>query len=68
MTKDQNWIHQHFEELVDKYAGQYVAVANEEPFLGESPKEARRNALSKYPTVNPSVLRVPRPEDFVCAL
>lgn len=68
LTKDQEWIHKHFEELVDNYAGRYVAVANEELFVGDSLKEAREKALQKYPNVNPSVLLVPRPEHFVCAL
>ena len=68
MTRDQQWIHDHFEELVDSYAGRYVAVANEELFVGDSMKEARDKALKKQPHVNPSILRVPRPQDFVCAV
>ena len=68
MTKDEQWIHDHFEELVDTYAGHYIAVANEETFIGETLKEARDKALQKYPEVNPSVLLVPHPEDFICAL
>jgi len=68
MTNEEKWIHQHFEELVDKYAGRYVAVANDEVFVSDSPKDAHLRALEKYPTISPSVLRVPRPEDFVCAV
>jgi|GEM_PF-6005340 hypothetical protein len=29
MKKNQKWIVKHFEELVDKYGGKYIAVANE---------------------------------------
>ncbi len=68
MTRDQQWIHEHFEELVEKFAGRYVAVANEEMLVGDSLREVRESARQKHPAVNPSVLRVPHPEDFVCAL
>jgi len=27
LTEDQKWIHEHFSELVDKYAGKYISVA-----------------------------------------
>jgi len=66
-TKDEAWMHKHFEELVDNYAGRYVAVANEELFVGDSPKEVEEKARQKYPGSIPSVLRVPRPEDFIRA-
>jgi hypothetical protein len=68
MTKDEQWIHDHFEELVDAYAGRYVAVANEELFVGDSPKEVEEKARQKYPNSIPSVLGVPHPEDFICAV
>ena len=29
MTKDQEWVVKHFEELVEKYGGKFVAVSNE---------------------------------------
>lgn len=68
MTEDEKWVHQHFEELVDNYAGRYIAVANEELFVGDSAKEVEEKARRKYPGTIPSVLRVPRPEDFICAV
>lgn len=67
--KDDDWIRDHFEELVDKYAGKYVAVSNQEiAGVDESALKAEQKALKKYPNLIPSVLRVPHPEDFVCAL
>jgi len=69
MTHEQRWIHEHFEDLVEKYAGKYVAVVKEELVaVGETAGEVERIAREKYPDVIPSVLLVPRPEDFVCAL
>ncbi|MBI3193150.1 MAG: hypothetical protein HYZ34_01635 [Ignavibacteriae bacterium] len=68
MTKDERWIQQHFEELVVRYAGRSIAVANQELFVGNHLKEAYEQAQKKYPKIIPSVLRVPHPEDFLCAL
>jgi len=69
MTKDHKWIHEHFEELVEKYAGKYVAVANEELVaVGETAGEVDSKARKKYAGIIPSVLLVPREEDFICAL
>lgn len=67
--KDDDWVREHFEELVDKYAGKYVAVVNQEVVgVDKSALEAEKKALKKYPNRIPSVLRVPHPEDFACAL
>jgi len=47
MTKDQQWIREHFEELVEKFAGRYIAVANEELLVGDSLQEVRANSRRK---------------------
>jgi hypothetical protein len=67
-TKDDEWIHQHFEELVDRYPGQYAVIADGELFVGYDPVPLSAKARKKHPGVIPSVLRIPRPEDFTCAL
>ncbi len=67
MTRDEKWIHDHFEEIVDTYAGHFIAIANEELFIGDSMKEVLEKAQRKYQDINPSVMRVPHPEDFVRA-
>ena len=67
-SKDEDWIRQHFEELVDKYAGQYAVVAEGELFVGYDARQLDEEARRKHPTVIPSGLRIPRPEDFTCAL
>jgi hypothetical protein len=69
LTQDQKWIYEHFSELVNKYAGKYISVAGGEVVaVGDSVKEVDDAARGKYPTVIPSVLRVPREEDFECLL
>lgn len=65
---DDEWIRRHFEELVDKYAGQYAVVAGGELFVGYDPVPLEDAARRKHAGVIPSVLRVPRPADFTCAL
>lgn len=69
MEKDDKWITQHFEELVDKYGGKYVAVVNKQVVaVGDSPKEVDKKARQLYPNRLPSVLLVPKEEDLTCIL
>ena len=65
---DETWIRQHFEELVDKYAGKYAVVAGGELFVGEDPVLLEAKARRKHPGILPQGLPIPRPEDFTCAL
>lgn len=67
-TTDDEWIHRHFEELVDKHAGQYAVVAGGDVLIGYDPVPLVSRARKKHPGVVPSLLRIPRPEDFTCAL
>jgi hypothetical protein len=69
MDKDNLWIVEHFSELVDKYAGKYVAVVNEALVaVGDSGKEVEDKAREIEPRKMPSVLRVPREEEMACLL
>lgn len=67
-VNDDEWVRRHFEELVDKYAGQYAVVAEGELFVGYDAKQLDETARRKHPGVIPTGLRIPRPEDFTCAL
>ena len=69
-TLDDNdeWIRIHFEELVNKYAGEYIVVAGGEVFSGKNPKLLDDEARKKYPGTMPIGMPVPRPEDFLCVL
>jgi len=69
MDEDDKWITRHFEELVDKYGGKYVAVVSEQVVaVGDSPKEVDEKARQLYPDKLPSVLLVPKEEDLTCIL
>ncbi len=68
LRTDEEWGGRHFEELVDKYAGQYAVVACGELFVGDDPVPLEKTARRKHPNVMPQVLPIPRPEDFTCAL
>jgi hypothetical protein len=69
MDKDDLWIVEHFSELVDKYAGKYVAVVNEQLVaVGDDGKEVEDKAREIEPRKMPSVLRIPREEEMACLL
>ena len=69
MDKDDLWINEHFSELVNKYAGKYIAVVNQKLVaVGDSGIEVETKARDIQPNKIPSVLRVPREEDMACLL
>jgi len=69
MDKDNRWIVQHFSELVEKYAGKYIAVVNEQLMaVGDSRAEVEEKARRAEAKKTPSILRVPREEDMACLL
>lgn len=65
---DQAWIREHFEELVDQHSGQYAVVAEGELFVGHDARQLDEEARRRHPNVIPTGLRIPRPDDFTCAL
>jgi len=67
--RDDQWIREHFEELVKSYGGRFVAVANKAVSgVDSTALGAERKSLKRYPHVTPSVFPVPDPEDLICAL
>ena len=69
MKKSQKWIIEHFEELVDKYGGKYIAVVNDEIVaVGESSVEVDRKARAQFPDEIPSIMHVPVKEALTCIL
>lgn len=67
-TSDDEWIRRHFEELVDRYPGQYAVVAKGELFVGHDARKLFAKARGKHPEVVPTGMPIPRPQDFLCAL
>jgi hypothetical protein len=67
-TDPHKWVRRHFSQLVDKYAGMYAIFANGELFIGKDAKKLDREASIKHPGIIPSGFRIPRSEDFNCAL
>lgn len=64
-----DYIIEHFEELVYKHGGRYIAVVDEEIIaIGDHPKDVENEALKKYPDRIPSVMKVPTEDDIVCLL
>lgn len=58
------WISEHFEWLVDNFPGQYVVVAEGEPFIGYDAVKLEQEARKKHPGVITLGMPIPRPEDF----
>lgn len=65
---DDKWICDHFEWLVDNFPGQYLVVAEGEPFIGYDAGKLEKDARRKHPGVIPIGMPIPRPEDFVSIL
>ena len=64
-----NWLSEHFEELVSKYSKKTIAVVNDEIIaVGNDEKELDRMAREKYPGVIPFIFTVPSEEDLTCLL
>lgn len=57
--KDSSWFSEHYDEIKEDYKGKYVAVVNEELFVGETAEEADRQARHKYPDREPFVDYIP---------
>ena len=69
MSKTHEWIQHHFKELVDNYAGKYVAViGNKVICAGHTSKKVEEEASKKYPGKKLSIMLVPRKDDLNCLL
>ncbi len=69
MSTTHKWIQHHFKELVDQYAGKYVAVVDTKVIsVGHSPKQVEDEARKKKPGKKLSVILVPKREDLHCLL
>ena len=62
------WLTEHYEELVDKFPGKFLVVADGKIYSNGSPGRLRDKALKENPKASILGFRVPRPKDFICAL
>ena len=62
------WLRKHLEELVDKYAGEFVVISAGKLYRNGTPQELLKKAKSEHPNIIPLFFRVPRPEDFISIL
>lgn len=69
IDKNDEWLEEHFEEIVTKYPHKAIAIVREEIVaIGDSEKEVDRIAREKYPEEIPFVITVPSEEDLICLL
>lgn len=69
LEKYDNWLSEHFEELVNEYPKKVIAVIDDEVIaVGENEKELDRLVRKKYPDATPFIFTVPSEEDLVCLL
>lgn len=67
LEKYDNWLAEHFEELVSKYSKKTIAVVNDEIIaVRNNEKELDRMAREKFPEAVPFVFTVPAEEDLTC--
>ncbi|OFZ18301.1 MAG: hypothetical protein A2Z20_11695 [Bdellovibrionales bacterium RBG_16_40_8] len=64
-----SWYADHFEELLEKYAGKAIAVLNNEVVaVADTEQEADQLAREEHPNQVPLVLAIPTEEELVCLL
>jgi len=66
--KDDQWIRNNFERLVEKHAGEYIAVSNGHIAFGKSRKEVEEKLKKSAKNILPSVMQIPHQESLTCAL
>lgn len=69
LEKDDEWLKSHFEEIVDRYARQVIAILDQEIVeVGESIHDVQRKVAEHHPARIPFVFEVPSREEFTCLL
>jgi len=52
---DTEWMLEHWGEMLERYAGKCIAIANQELFIGDDLREVYEQARAKYPERTPLV-------------
>ena len=66
LQQDAEWMTQHYDELVDKYPGQVIAINEGEVVaVGELEVEAYCTLRKKANLIGPLVLNIPHPDELI---
>lgn len=60
LSEDQQWYADHSQELHNRFAGSFVAVASGEPFAAPTREEAYARAKQRKPACEPIVFFLPK--------
>jgi hypothetical protein len=64
------WLREHFEEIIDRYAGGFVIIGNGKILYTNkdgTPRELGKRVRKEHPGVLPLFFRVPFPHELICA-
>jgi hypothetical protein len=71
LDKNEVFFRRHFEEFVNNYGGQWVVIANGR-LIGTGTKDRIKELFTKakklYPTEEPHISPIPKPEEIECVL
>ena len=57
--EDYEWLSAHAQEIETQYKGKFIAVVNQQLFVGESWEEAQAKAKAAFPERDPIVEHIP---------
>ena len=69
MTRDETWITEHFQELVERYGGRYVGIANGQVIaVGDGADEVAEKARDLIARKRLHIVKVPTVQEMSCLL
>jgi hypothetical protein len=69
MSRDETWITEHFQELVERYGGQYVGIANRQVIaVGDGADEVAEKAKDLVERKRLHIVKVPTEQEMSCLL
>jgi hypothetical protein len=69
MSRDETWITEHFQELVERYGGQYVGIANRQVIaVGAGADEVAEKAKDLVERKRLHIVKVPTEQEMSCLL
>jgi hypothetical protein len=69
MMRDETWITEHFQELVERYGGRYVGIANRRVIaVGDGADEVAAKARDLVQRGRLHIVKVPTAQEMSCLL